>query len=349
MDILLGLIKEIWHTFDEASFYILLGIFLSGIIYVFIDQDKIVRYLGKSRFQSVFLAALFGIPLPLCSCGVLPTAMSLRKRGASKGATLSFLISTPETGLDSIAISYALLDPLMTIFRPVAAFVTAIVAGISENIFDKKNKALPQNSAELKCDICQEEIQLKQWHPHSFKEKFQYGMKFAFTDLLGDIAVWFILGIVIAGIISYFIPETFIMHYLREGWPAMLLVLVIGIPMYICASASTPIAAALILKGMSPGVALVFLLVGPATNAATILMVGKFLGKRAAVIYLLSISLCAIVLGLFLNQLYVMLGIDVHAILGQASAVLPQYLKTVSAIVLIFLILKTFRGKKISR
>lgn len=346
MEILFGLIKEIWITFQNASFYILLGIFFAGLIYVFINKSKIARHLGQSRFQSVLLAALFGIPLPLCSCGVVPTAMALRKGGASKGATLSFLISTPETGVDSIAISYALLDPLMTIFRPIAALVTALVAGIVENVFDKKDAVSLEKNYELTCEICHKAISPAEPHRHPFQERFIYGMRFAFVDLLGDIAKWFILGIVIAGIIAYFIPESFILNYLREGWPAMLLMLAIGIPMYICASASTPIAAALILKGMSPGVALVFLLTGPATNAATILIVSKFLGKRAAVIYLISIALCAIMLGLLLNQLYATLGIDISATFGHACEIIPHPIKTIAAIVLIVLTIHALSQKK---
>ena len=343
MDIAVGLIKEIWSTFNNASFYLLLGIFFAGIIHVLIDQRKIVRYLGKSRFQSVMLAALFGIPLPLCSCGVVPTAMGLRKSGASKGATLAFLISTPETGLDSIGISYALLDPLMTIFRPIAAFVTAIVAGIGENIFDKKDNVSVENKSDSTCKVCHEDTDAATTHRHSFKEKFKCGMKFAFVDLLRDIAKWFILGIIIAGMISYFVPEEWIINHLKDGWLAMLLMLLIGIPMYICASASTPIAAALILKGMSPGVALVFLLAGPATNAATILTVGKFLGQRALAIYLISICACSIGLGLLLNQLYWVLSLDPHVSLGQAGEILPSYIKAISSIFLIFLVIKALR------
>jgi len=273
--ILIDLAKEIWHTIDEASLYILFGIFIAGLIQMFVNKDKIVRYLGGQRLKSVLLAAVCGIPLPLCSCGVIPTAISLRKNGASKGATLSFLISTPESGVDSIAISYALLDPIMTIFRPLAAFVTAIIAGIAENIFGKKEKG-PISQQVDSCIFCNEE---DKGHNHSLIHKFKYGMRYAFIDLLGDISKWLMLGIVIAGIISYFVPQSIIENYLGYGWQAMLIMLIVGIPLYICATASTPIAAALIAKGMSPGVALVFLLVGPATNIAGVLSVGKFLGK----------------------------------------------------------------------
>lgn len=337
MQIIIGLIKEIWQIMNEAGIYILFGLFIAGLIQMFIDKDRIVKYLGKGNFRSVFLASLFGIPLPLCSCGVIPAAISLRKNGASKGAVLSFLISTPESGIDSIAISYALLDPIMTIFRPIAAFVTAMVAGIIENIFGKKDDALfSQTINSCACGDKENECH----HNHNFIEKLKYGMKYAFGELLGDISKWLIWGIIIAGVISYFIPQGLIENYLGGDLQAMFIMLIIGIPLYICASASTPIAAALIIKGMSPGVALVFLLAGPATNTAGLLTVGKILGKRSVIIYLVSISVCAILLGLLLDQIYLNSGIDIKTVIGHAGEVFPSYLKTGSIIILAVLILK---------
>jgi hypothetical protein len=315
MDIAIGLIKEIWHTFSTAAPYILFGTFMAGFIHIFFDREKVVKHLGKPGFKSVFLAALFGIPLPLCSCGVLPTAMSLRKNGASKGATLSFLISTPETGVDSIFLSYALLDPLMTIFRPFAALITAIAAGVSENLFGKKDKPAPAPKEE-KCVFCEKE---GHEHDHTFLSKFIHSMEYAFVDLLGDIALWLVIGISIGGVITYFAPASLIENYLGYGWPAMLLMLLIGIPLYICASASTPIAAALIAKGMSPGVALVFLLAGPATNTAGIITIAKFMGKRSVFIYLAAISACSIGLGFLLNYIYKIFHIDILTVLGKGS------------------------------
>lgn len=335
MDILIGLIAEIWRTLNEASFYILLGIFFAGVIGMFISKEQIAKHLGQRNFKSVLLAALGGIPLPLCSCGVVPTAMSLRKSGASRGSTLSFLISTPETGVDSIALSFALLDPVIAVFRPMAAFVTALVAGVCDNIFDVKDNHI-SDTLQKDCPSCGKDKKSIESH-QSLKERFVFNMKFAFLDLLGDIGKWFLIGIALAGIISYFVPESFISNTLSQGWQAMVFMLFAGIPMYICASASTPIAAALILKGMSPGVALVFLLVGPATNAATILMVDRFLGRRSAVIYLLSLSVCAVFFGMMLNLIYTFANIDAKATLGHAGQMLPEYLKTLSSVVLLAL------------
>jgi len=343
MNAIIGLTREIWHTFTSAAPYILFGTFMAGFIHIFFDRERIVKYLGKPGLKSVFLAALFGIPLPLCSCGVLPTAMSLRKSGASKGATLSFLISTPETGVDSIFLTYALLDPLMTVFRPFAALITAITAGISENLFGKREKA-PAPPEEEKCVFCEEK---EREHKHSFMSRFTHSMEYAFVDLLGDIALWLAIGIVIGGAISYFVPTSIIESYLGYGWPAMFFMLLIGIPLYICASASTPIAAALIAKGMSPGVALVFLLAGPATNTAGIIAVAKFLGKRSVIIYLLSIAVCSIALGFLLNYIYSTFHIDIRTVLGKGGHSMMHSVKSIAAPLLIILMANAGRRKMV--
>lgn len=345
MDTIIGLFKEIWHTFTSAAPYILFGAFMAGFIHIFFDREKVVKHLGKPGFKSVFLAALFGIPLPLCSCGVLPTAMSLRKNGASKGATLSFLISTPETGVDSVFLSYALLDPLMTAFRPFAALITAVTAGISENLFGKKERPAPAPPKEEKCVFCEEK---EHEHKHSFISRFAHSMEYAFVDLLGDIALWLAIGISAGGVISYFVPTGIIENYLGYGWPAMFIMLLIGIPLYICASASTPIAAALIAKGMSPGVALVFLLAGPATNTAGIITVARFMGKRSVIIYLLAISACSIALGFLLNYIYAAFHIDVKTALGQgAHLMLMHNIGFVAAPLLIILMVNAVRRKAV--
>ncbi|MFW6134408.1 MAG: SO_0444 family Cu/Zn efflux transporter [Elusimicrobiota bacterium] len=340
IDILLGLLEQIWYTLDGASFYILVGILISGLLHSFISQKTIIKYTGKPSLKSVLYAGMLGIPLPLCSCGVLPTAISLRKSGASKGSVLSFLISTPESGIDSIAISYALLDPIMTIYRPAAAFITAIIAGVSENFFDKKEKTEQKTKPQPEevCKVCDTlSGDLEEEHSHNIKEKLKFGMHYAFVDLLGDISLWLIFGLALAGLISYFVPEKFIVQHLGFGWHSLLLMLVIGIPLYICATASTPIAAALILKGISPGAALVFLLAGPATNMAGILSVGKFLGKKAVIIYLVSISVSAIFFGIVLNQIYILSNINIQATMGQAEHIIPGYIKITSSLVLILL------------
>jgi uncharacterized membrane protein YraQ (UPF0718 family) len=328
------LLDEIIHTFLQASPYILLGLFFSAIIQSLIPKEKIAFWIGQKNLRSVLIAAVAGIPLPLCSCGVIPMAMSLRQNGASRGATTSFLIATPETGIDSIMLSFALLDPIMAIFRPLAALVTAIIAGIIENIFDRSKE---QSKIEPIKDCCaKEKPQVSA--PSSWSSRLVYGFKHSFVTLLGDIMGWLTLGLVLSGVISYLVPSSMIERFLGTGMSSMFLMLVVGIPLYICASASTPIAASLLLKGASPGAAFVFLLAGPATNVTTMVMVYRFLGSRALVIYIASIAGCAITFGMLLNHLYAMWNIDVRAIVGQAGHCVDITWQVISAgILLLFM------------
>ncbi|MGE5307817.1 MAG: SO_0444 family Cu/Zn efflux transporter [Deltaproteobacteria bacterium] len=329
-----GIAREIWRMFTDAAPYVIFGLVIAGVIQALIKQERIAGYLGKPGMKSVLVAALIGIPLPLCSCGVIPTAVSLRKSGASKGSIVSFLIATPETGIDSIAISYALLDPLMTFFRPAAALVTSLFAGFCENVFGTpETRTFKEAPA---CVLCSATVA----HTHSMAERLRLGIRYAFTDLLCDISHWLAIGIVAGGIISYFLPSEFVTRYLGYSFWSMALMLIIGVPLYICASASTPIAAAFIAKGMSPGAALVFLLVGPATNLATILAINKFLGRKSAAVYLVSISVCAIAAGFVLNAVYLMSGIDIATRIGEAGEIIPAPLRVLSALVLLFFMVK---------
>lgn len=319
-----GVILASWDVLLDASPFILLGFLFAAIIHAFIRQETIIKHLGKSNLGAVFKAALFGVPIPLCSCGVVPTAMALKKQGASKAATLSFLITTPESSIDSIAITYALIDPLMTIARPVAAFATGFLAGAAELVFGKSEPvAKPE---EVVCMHCRGGVEHEK-HNHSLKSRLSSGFRFAFLDLFRDISRWFLIGIVIAGIINYAVPTSFIENYLGRGWLSMFVMLAVGIPLYICATASTPIAASLIMKGMNPGAALVFLLAGPATNAASLVVITKLLGKRSAVIYLISIAISSILLGALLNFIYGWFNIDIRATMGHAHEMLPLWLK----------------------
>ena len=279
---------------------------------------------------------------------MLPAAVSLRKQGASNGATTAFLISTPESGVDSISITYALLDPIMTVARPVVAFVTAAVAGITENLFSSNNQTT-RITPDLSCPVdgccdgqnCSPEDHRRH---HSFWEKLSAGMGFAIGDLWEDLAGWFLIGIVLAGLITVLIPPDMFSKYLGAGLPAMLIMLAVGIPLYICATASTPIAAALILKGVSPGAALVFLLAGPATNMASLTVLTGTLGKRATAIYLTSIAVCAVLFGLIVDQIYASFGISAQAVVGQASEIVPEWAGLLGAIAILGMSIKPVWG-----
>ncbi len=342
MDVIADILLESWHLLLEASVYILFGMLVGGLLKVFLSPSFVADHLGKGKFSSVIKAALFGIPIPLCSCGVLPAAASLKRQGANNGATTAFLISTPESGVDSMAITYALLDPIMTVARPVSAFITAVAAGISENLLHTQKEEDWEKVIDLSCPIdnccdgneCPPEEHAKH---HSFSEKLWSGLKFAVDDLWGDLAGWFFAGLLLAGVIASLIPEELMTHYLGGGLNSMLIMLLVGIPMYICATASTPVAAALILKGVSPGAALVFLLVGPATNITSLSVLFGLLGKRATAIYLATLSLFAVLSGLVLDVIYEGFGVSASAIAGQAGEVIPYWLQLTGALVVILL------------
>ncbi len=340
-------IKSIaWETiqiFNEAAIFVLFGLLIAGLLHVFYPREKVVQALGKRGIGSILKAALLGIPLPLCSCGVTPMALSLRKHGASRGATISFLISTPETGVDSLAVSYALLGPIMTIFRPISALLTAMTAGIAEDTLNDKDEVA--NTTPQTCNVCGHSDEGHD-HNHSHGTNFKRAMEYAFVDMMEDISKWFVIGIILAGIISAVVPHRFFENYLGSGMLSMLVMLSIGIPMYICASASTPIAAALILKGLSPGAALVFLLTGPATNMASILLLGKSLGRRSIAIYLISIASMSIIMGLILNQIYPYLGATTLPTAGKAAESIPEAVSTAGSVILAGLIIYSLaKGK----
>jgi hypothetical protein len=272
---------------------------------------------------------------------VLPAAVSLRKQGANKGAVTSFLISTPESGVDSISITYALLDPIMTVARPIAAFFTAALAGIAENLFDTKTPAeevIPDLSCPVDgcCDGVGCDPRQHRQH-HAATEKIVAGLRYAFSEFWDDLAGWFFVGLLIAGVITALIPDDLFSRHLGSGLPAMLLMLAVGIPLYICATASTPIAAALILKGVSPGAALVFLLAGPATNVASLTVLSAALGRRATGIYLAAIAVSAVVFGLLVDQVYALLDVSARAAIGQAAESLPGWLEQIAVAVLLAL------------
>lgn len=341
MSFIINIFQESWHLLLESSVYVIFGLVISGLLRVFLSPSSVAHHFGKGRVSSVFKAALLGIPIPLCSCGVLPAAASLKKQGASNGATTAFLISTPESGVDSIAITYALLDPVMTVARPAAAFAAAAAAGVTENFFSSDHDSGAM-TPDLTCPVdgcCDGKSCSPEEHNrhHTFGEKIKAGLKYAFTEVWGDLAAWFLVGMILAGLITTLIPGEIIGQYFGGGLPSMLLMLAMGIPLYICATASTPIAAALILKGVSPGAALVFLLAGPATNITSLTVLLRILGKRATAIYLAAIAISAVVFGLALDQIYASLGLSAQAMVGQASEIMPAWAKWLAALSLLVL------------
>ncbi len=283
--------REVFELINSMSPYLLLGFMLAGVMHAFIPNVLYRKYLGGKSFRSVINASLLGVPLPLCSCGVIPTAMSLRKEGASKAATVSFLISTPQIGVDSIIATYSLMGLPFALLRPLIAFVTSLVGGGLVNAFD--NDSVEGGS--LSSAAVQERL--------PFAGKLRKALNYAFVEMMQDIGKWLVLGLVVAGLITVFVPESFFAMFADKPFLSMLLVLAFAIPMYLCATGSIPIAVALMLKGLSPGTALVLLIAGPAVNVASALVIGKVMGRKTLLIYLFSIIACSILFGLCVDYL----------------------------------------------
>jgi hypothetical protein len=352
-DFLLQVGSEAWSILREASLFLLLGFVLAGVFAVLVPAGLLTRFLGRGKIRSVLWASAIGTPLPLCSCGVLPTALGLARQGATRGATVSFLISTPETGIDSIALSYALMDPIITVVRPVAAFLTAVVAGIATNFLGVKrqpaaaetsNGATPTDTPEAPAPASGLHLPFEGNGGARFasqraavREIFAYG----FRELLDETAHWLVLGVILAAVVAVLLPASVIERYFGGGLATMLAMLVIGIPIYTCASASTPVAAALVLKGLSPGAALVFLLSGPATNIGAIVVLLKFLGRRVVTIYLLSIAVVSLAAGYALDWIYRTWHVNPVASFGKATGFVPEPVKVAAALVLLALLARS--------
>lgn len=316
--------KFFWQfitLFSEMAPFLLLGFLLAGILHVWVPNHLYVPKISKPNFKSVLWSALFGVPLPICSCGVIPTSIALRKEGASKGASVSFLISTPATGVDSILATYSLLGGPFAILRPVAAFVTAMLGGVFTNLVTKNEPetgvAVIGESHEhehhhehhherehcgcegdhCSCDHDDHDEHEKRSFAQKVKETFEYG----FVNMIGDVSKWLIIGLLLGALIAAFVPDDFFLFLHEYPLLCMLVVLVLAMPMYTCATGSIPLALALVEKGVTPGAALVLLMAGPATSIASMLVVGKAFGKRTLVAYLVSIAFGAMFFGFIVD------------------------------------------------
>jgi hypothetical protein len=285
--------KEFYFLVSEMAPYLLFGFLFAGLLKAFFPTDGIMRFMGKKNFRSVLNAALLGVPLPLCSCGVIPTAVSFYRSGATKGATTSFLISTPQTGVDSMLATYSLLGLPFAIIRPIVALVTGLVGGTASHAFDKDQLSPADKDPDRGI------IQAKPTFIQRMKTVVQYG----FGELVEDIVKWLLIGLLAATLLSMLIPDSFFSRYIGNPWIEMLVVLAASVPLYICATGSIPLAAVLLMKGISPGAALVFLMAGPATNVATMMVISNTMGKKAFFIYLATIVGGALFFGTVVNEL----------------------------------------------
>lgn len=277
----------------EMAPYLLFGFLVAGILYAFVPGKFYRNHLSRPGAWAVIKAALIGVPLPLCSCGVLPTAVSLRRNGASRGASTSFLIATPQTGVDSIFATYSLLGLAFAIIRPVAALVTAFVGGMLVNR-DDKACAVDEDAEVDTIDAPSSD---------TFGGKALDALRYGFVEMVQNIGKWLVIGLVIAAAITVFVPDGFFTFFADYPALAMLAVVVVAVPMYVCSTGSIPIALSLMLKGLSPGAAFVLLMAGPAANFASVIIVSKSLGRRAAAIYISTIVVGAIAIGLCIDYL----------------------------------------------
>lgn len=340
------LLDNTLELYLDAAPWLLFGLLAAGLIKAWLPENLLTRWLGGRGFWPITRAALVGAPLPLCSCGVLPAALGLHRSGASRGSTISFLIATPETGVDSIALSYALLGPIMAVVRPIAAIFSAIVAGLLTSLAPEHHSIPVITPVKDGCTggaCCSNTVSSAPPDQNPLTTTIS-GLRYAMSDILDDIAVWLAIGIVLAGAVATWVPPQALAAW-GSGLPAMLLMLVIGVPMYICATASTPLAAALLLAGVSPGTVLVFLLAGPATNLATLAVVRKEFGNIILGAYLAGISVASILLGLLLDWLLNHFNIDVVAQLGEAGELAPMWLAWSSSILLLLMAIRPIRTR----
>ena len=346
MDALVSICKEIYDLWLNMGIYLIFGFAVAGLLSLVLKRELIVRHLGGNNFKSVAKASLFGIPLPLCSCGVLPVALSLFQRGASRGATTAFLITTPETGVDSILVTYGLLGPVFAITRPIAALINGLVGGMAVVwTTPKSEETARQEVVVSQCcssgDCHAEEDAL----PAGVWNKILLAARYGFLDFPREIVKWLVIGMIAAGVLSYAMPQDFLNNHLGSGFGAMFAMALIGVPMYICATASVPFVTALIVKGgLSAGAALVFLMTGPATNAASLLLIGRMLGKRTMFLYLGAIVISSFFCGWILNLYFAWTGTPLSVVLQEHNHadMLPGYWEWFGGIALLVVMLIAF-------
>ncbi|MCL4234287.1 MAG: SO_0444 family Cu/Zn efflux transporter [Deltaproteobacteria bacterium] len=378
MNIIASIARETWNALFLASPFILFGLAVAGVLHVLVSRRTVERWMGGKGLLSAVTAAGIGIPLPVCSCGTVPLTIDLKRKGASRPATLSFLITTPESDVDTVLITWVMLDPIMAAFRLMATFVTGLIAGVLSIAFPGRDDIDARSAApDCGCDDGardhwhEEHVvglrgfarSIREWaveiwrrplradgvapeasHAEPVRSSRPIGLilrdvgRHAFVEMLDDIAFWLVVGLVLAGVISALAPPDLAARGFGQGLVPMLLLMVIGLPMYMCASASTPVAAALVAKGVSPGAALVFLLTGPATNAATIVLLLRHFGRSFVRIYLFSIAFTALAFGLALDYALAVTGVTITGRLSAEAGGLAGFAQWASALTLVALI-----------
>ena len=340
----MDLFNSLLYMLNEMSPYILLGFLIAGLMHAFIPQGAMAHHLSGRGWKSVTKAALLGIPLPLCSCGVLPTAVAMRRQGASRAASTSFLIATPQTGIDSIAATWSLLGPAFAVVRPIAALVTSFFGGVAVGKFEKDDAHAASEHDHGQCDAPDNQRK-------SFGAKCLDALRYGYIDLVGSIGAWLVVGLIIAALITVYVPADFFSVIGSKPVFSMMAVLVIAIPMYVCATGSIPIALSLMMKGLSPGTALVLLMAGPAANFASFTLISREMGRKSAVIYLSSIIVGAMAFGLAIDYLMPASWFevaDIHAACAH-GAHQPGIFSSICSAILVGLLVFTFVKNRIHK
>ncbi|MXX40841.1 MAG: hypothetical protein F4Z85_22755 [Gemmatimonadetes bacterium] len=385
LGILISFFAFLWSSFLLLAPMLLLGLLLSGLIHVFVSRQAILRWLHDDSLKSVTMSSAIGIPVPLCSCSVVPVVAEMRNKGASRSSCMSFLITAPETGADSILVTNAFFGPIVALVRPVISFITAVVAGIFCIGLIRDDRDEAEASDHAHCHACEHDhhqsliagrddcyvspsqlkVLLVNWlqgitnrqstaevptnnQGLDFKKLVKHILRYGFIEIADDILFALLVGVVLGGVLFLALPSDLMAHeYARYlSYPVMVL---IGVPLYICASASTPIAAALVAKGVSPGAALIFLMTGPATNTGTIAIIVSQFGSRFASIYVAAVIAVTVVLGIAIDALLLAAGLAISVNLDASHAPAVQLLQWGSALLLIALIVWRFRAGALRR
>ncbi len=330
-----------WEVFVEMAPYLLFGFLVAGLLSQWLDPARLSRWIARDDLRSVGVASVVGAPLPLCSCSVVPVAASLRRAGAGKGATSAFLVATPETGVDSISVTYGLLDPVMTVVRPLASVLSAVVTGLAVNLFVRGGADDDPGAgrAEPSPGSCCDDGEAREAGPAAARPGLlRRALRYAFVDMLDDLGGALLVGVLLSGVIGVLLPESLFEERWLQGPAGLLVMLAIGIPVYVCAASSTPVAASLILKGLSPGAALVFLLAGPSTNLATLTVMTRYLGRRVVLVHVVVLAAVTLALGFATDALYAALELEPTARLGHEHGGAGEWLGLASALLLLALL-----------
>lgn len=342
----MSLLNAILDVALSAAPWLLLGLVMAGVIKALVSEALLRRWVGGQGLGSIARAAVIGAPLPLCSCGAIPTALAMYRGGASRGPATAFLIGTPGIGVDSMAITYALLGPFMAVGRAISAVMTAIVTGllvgrttpasVPAGIAPRGEEACCASG----CDDTSEDAD--ETAEQGLVTRLSSGLRYAFTDILDDISLWLLVGLLAAGVLIALVPPQQLGEF-GSGPGAMLLMAVIGIPLYLCATAATPIAAGLLLAGVSPGTVLVFLVAAPVTSLATLGVFRREMGNRALLAYLAGILASTVLLGLGMDAVARWWHLDVTRQIETVSELLPAWIEWLGLIVLTALAVKPLR------